>query len=96
MGLEAMAHGWRVVLASCLCVDGAVFYYFRNNMPESPFYLRQHGRLRECRALLSEIADPMLLGSCGRAPCHPMASVPDSRASTAVATRVGRGHRYLR
>jgi MFS family permease len=56
-GLATMTHGWRLVLLCPVLIDGIVFYFFRNNMAESPFFLRQHGRMRECRALLTEIAE---------------------------------------
>ena len=55
--LDTMPHGWRIVLACCFLVDGVVFQFFRNNMAESPFFLRHKGRLRECRALLTEVAE---------------------------------------
>lgn len=55
--LDTMPHGWRIVLACCVLVDGVVFSFFRNKMAESPFFLRHKGRMRECRALLAEVAD---------------------------------------
>ena len=50
-------HAWRLVLGFCCLLDGIVFYFFRNHMAESPFFLRQQGRVRECSALLTEVAE---------------------------------------
>ena len=55
--LQNEAHGWRLVLAACFVIDAVVFYFFRITMAESPFFLRQRGRLRECAALLAEVAE---------------------------------------
>jgi len=57
LAIDTMPHGWRLVFASCFVVDAAVFYQFRNKMAESPFFLRLKGRVLECRALITEIAE---------------------------------------
>lgn len=90
-GLDAVEHGWRLVLASCLTMDGIVFYYFRNNMAESPFYLRQQGRMRECRALLTEIAE---INDCvlpdDDVPISRQVSGPDAAAAEALGAALAR------
>ena len=94
LGLDKMGHGWRLVLASCVVIDGLVFYYFRNNMAESPFFLRQQGRLRECRALLSEIA---AINDCvlpdDEVPISRQVSLEDEPAAAALSAALTRTRR---